>query len=276
MTEQDESSTSDSSAASFSGFSSSILSGESSDDTSNSDSSSQIEPEKFDGYMSADATPDSLEITRGIDIADKPKPLSPMFGNLVDSVDSFPSSSKLNQLKPSGSHEKDSRSSINSSSFVIDGNYKESGATVPSDFWARTLDHKGSTSDSLIILPYRNSVEAMVGSCLVHHHFCSTHQMFCKHAALMKQMHPTSLFLVLQKIRKVKSLQMGKIYQKTIVFLQTSAILPLPIIKGIKELVTLSQHQLPMYLDPGQPQVFVHQMVQEEKHLNLMSVSHHL
>lgn len=149
VTEQDESSTSDSSAASFSGFSSSILSGESSDDTSNSDSSSQIEPEKFDGYMSADATPDSLEITRGIDIADQPKPLSPMFGNLVDSVDSFPSSSKLNQLKPSGSHEKDSRSSINSSSFVIDGNYKESGATVPSDFWARTLDHKGSTSDSL-------------------------------------------------------------------------------------------------------------------------------
>ncbi|CAK9325561.1 unnamed protein product [Citrullus colocynthis] len=149
VTEQDESSTSDSSAASFSGFSSSILSGESSDDTSNSDSSSQIEPEKFDGYMSADATPDSLEITRGIVIADQPKPLSPMFGNLVDSVDSFPSSSKLNQLKPSGSHEKDSRSSINSSSFVIDGNYKESGATVPSDFWARTLDHKGSTSDSL-------------------------------------------------------------------------------------------------------------------------------
>lgn len=149
MTEQDhyESSTSDSSAASFSGFSSSVISSESSDDTSTSDSSSQIEPEKSDGYMSTDATLDSLEITRGIDIANQTKPLSPMFGNLVDSVDSFPSS--MNQLKPSGSHGKDSRSSINSSSFVTDGDHKDSGATVPSDFWARTLDHKGSTSHSL-------------------------------------------------------------------------------------------------------------------------------
>ncbi|KAG6591695.1 Ubiquitin carboxyl-terminal hydrolase 16, partial [Cucurbita argyrosperma subsp. sororia] len=151
VTEQDhyESFTSDSSASSFSGFSSSIISSESSDDTSTSDSSSQIEPEKFDGYISADAIPDSLETTRGIDIVDQPKPLSPMFGNLVGSVDSFPSSGKLNQLKPSGSHGKDSRSSINSSSFVIDGNHRVSGATVSSDFWARTLDHKGPTSDSL-------------------------------------------------------------------------------------------------------------------------------
>lgn len=151
MTEQDhyESSTSDSSTTSFSGFSTSNIGSESSDDTSTSDSSSQVEPDKFDGYMSADATPDSLEITRGIDVADQTKPLSPMFGNLVDSVDSFPSSSKLNQLKPSGSHGKDSRSSINSSSFVINGNHKDSDATVSSDFWARTIAHKGSTSDSL-------------------------------------------------------------------------------------------------------------------------------
>lgn len=151
MTEQDhyESSTSDSSIASFSGFSTSNISGESSDDTSTSDGSSQIEPEKFDGYMSADGTPDSLEITRGIDIADQTKPLSPKFGNLVDSVDSFLPSSKLNQLKSSGSHGKDSRSSLNSSSFVINGNHKDSGSTVSSDFWARTLDHRGSTRDSL-------------------------------------------------------------------------------------------------------------------------------
>ncbi|XP_023524046.1 ubiquitin carboxyl-terminal hydrolase 16-like [Cucurbita pepo subsp. pepo] len=136
VTEQDhyESCTSDSSTASFSGFSTTNISSESSDDTSTSDSSSQIEPEKFDGCMSADATPDRHEITRGIDIPDPTKPLSPMFGNLVDSVDRFPSSCKLNQLKPS---------------FVNNGNHKDSGPAASSDFWVRTLDRKGSTTDSL-------------------------------------------------------------------------------------------------------------------------------
>ncbi|KAJ9146516.1 hypothetical protein P3X46_028771 [Hevea brasiliensis] len=145
------SSTSESLGTSFSGFSTSSVGGESSDDVSfgESISSNDVSINKSissneprsDGQISSDTVPDVLE--SGLKKVDHAEPLSPKFASLIDSVDSFNKFSKLNKsISRSNDGETQCAStditglSINT---MHDGSITQPGK-VSSGFWDRNLD----------------------------------------------------------------------------------------------------------------------------------------
>ncbi|XP_068313355.1 ubiquitin carboxyl-terminal hydrolase 16-like isoform X2 [Pyrus communis] len=145
--------TSDSAATSFSGFSTSASSTESSDDVSVSGSVSSFEPDRSDGQPSANDAFDIQQIPFNVNNIDQSKPSSPKFASLVDSVDGFAKLSKLNQVKPSINDEENVQRS-NFSSGLNDSGMSEcpvaESCTPSSDFWGNTLDSIGSKSDAQV------------------------------------------------------------------------------------------------------------------------------
>ncbi|XP_031280673.1 ubiquitin carboxyl-terminal hydrolase 16-like [Pistacia vera] len=141
------SSTSEYSDSSFSGFSASHTSSESSDDVSVCESISSNESEKLDGPLSAGISVDMLETVSSVKNLDQTKPLSPKFASLVDSVDNYTNLNKLSKIKPGCSREGQCTSTSSSGSRISrmhEGSNAES-CTVSSGFWGRTLE---STMDA--------------------------------------------------------------------------------------------------------------------------------
>lgn len=145
-------STSKSSSTSFSGFSTSTdraepsdnvsvstTSSELSDDVSVSESINSYDPEKSDGHKSDDsAMPETISSMN----THQTEPFSPEFTGLVDSVNSFTGSSKLNQIKSSCS-DVETQSKSSSSGLSIKSCNERSVAqpsTASSGFWEGTLD----------------------------------------------------------------------------------------------------------------------------------------
>lgn len=142
-------SASESSSASFSGFSSSPACSESSDDVSVCESISSSEPDKLDGSSSADATLEALWSSSGVNNVDQTNPSSPKFARLVDSVDKFSKLSKLNQTKPDQSGESQCRATT--SGLGISGTCEGSIAedcTLSSGFWGKALESVPYTNDA--------------------------------------------------------------------------------------------------------------------------------
>ncbi|GAV66824.1 UCH domain-containing protein/zf-MYND domain-containing protein [Cephalotus follicularis] len=125
-------SASECSSTSFSGFSTSPSSGESSDDNSVCESISSNEIGRSDGPLAADISLDMLDPPSNVNDVDRTKPLSPKFASLVDSVDDF-KLNKLNQIKPGIYGTTTSSSGLASSAF-------ESTSSMSSGFWGRTLE----------------------------------------------------------------------------------------------------------------------------------------
>ncbi|XP_022732824.1 ubiquitin carboxyl-terminal hydrolase 16-like [Durio zibethinus] len=141
---------SESSSASFSGFSSSAAGSESSDEVSVCESISSNEPDKLDRSASADGKLDTLSTASGVNNVDQTNPSSPKFARLVDSVDKVSKLNKLNQMKPDQSGKSQCRAT-NSSGFGISGTCEGSiaeGGMLSSGFWGRTLESVASTIDA--------------------------------------------------------------------------------------------------------------------------------
>ncbi|XWS23974.1 hypothetical protein CRYUN_Cryun28dG0061600 [Craigia yunnanensis] len=142
-------SASESSSASFSGFSSSAAGSESSDDVSVCESISSNEPDKLDRSSSADGNIDTFWTASGVNNVDQTNPSSPKFARLVDSVDKFSKLNKLNQTKPDQSGESQCRAT-SSSGLGMSGRFEGSlaeGGTLSSGFWGRTVESVASTND---------------------------------------------------------------------------------------------------------------------------------
>lgn len=137
------SSASESSSASFSGFSSAAGS-ESSDDVSVCESVSSNEHDKLDGFSSADVNLDTFW-TSVVNNVDQTNPSSPKFVRLVDSVDGI---SKLNHTKPNQSGESQCRATGSSGLDVSDMSEHSNAeaSRFSSDFRGRTLKSVPSTS----------------------------------------------------------------------------------------------------------------------------------
>ena len=137
---------SEASADSFSGFSGSTTSGEVSDDSSVGESSN--ESGGSDVNVSVDNPLNVLETT-SVDNMNQVKKLSPKFASLVDSVGVHSKSSKLDKVKPDRSEGE----SVSTSSSGLGNSHSKGGSNaencaVSSDFWGRTIDSIGSTSNS--------------------------------------------------------------------------------------------------------------------------------
>ncbi|XP_075648566.1 ubiquitin carboxyl-terminal hydrolase 16-like [Castanea sativa] len=141
-------SVSEASSDSFSGFSGSTTSGDVSDDASVGESSNESGGSDVDA--SVDNSLDVLETT-SVDNMNQIKKLSPKFASLVDSVGVHNKSSKLDKIKPDrseGEHQSVSTSSSGLGNSHSQGGSNAENCAVSSDFWGRTLDSIGSTSDS--------------------------------------------------------------------------------------------------------------------------------
>lgn len=145
------SSISESLDTSFSGFSTSPIGSESSDDVSVggsmssngvsvNDSISSNESEGSDIQISSDAAPDVVE--SGLKKVDHTKPLSPKFVRLINSVDSFNKFSKLNSSKSLSNDGESQCASTDipgpSSNTIHDGSITRPGKVSPG-FWDRSL-----------------------------------------------------------------------------------------------------------------------------------------
>ncbi|KAF5739781.1 ubiquitin carboxyl-terminal hydrolase 16 isoform X2 [Tripterygium wilfordii] len=135
--------TSESSSTSFSGFSATSSSNESSDDLSVSENVSLNENEGSTGYLSA-------ETSHAIKV-DQTEFLSSNFTNLVESVDSFNKLGKLNNNK-SSSGNRGSPHASNKSSVLSQTPTSENSNAKPSKisagFWGRALDTNRSPSQA--------------------------------------------------------------------------------------------------------------------------------
>ncbi|XVE55596.1 hypothetical protein DITRI_Ditri03aG0171700 [Diplodiscus trichospermus] len=138
-------SASESSSASFSGFSSSAAGCESSDDVSVCESISSNESDKLDRSSFADGNLDTFWTASGVDNVDQTKPSSPKFARLVDAVDKF---SKLNQIKPQSG---ENQCRVTSSSGLgISGTCEgliAEGGKLSSGFWGRAMESVASTKE---------------------------------------------------------------------------------------------------------------------------------
>uniref|UniRef100_A0A2P2L7B9 Ubiquitin carboxyl-terminal hydrolase 16-like n=1 Tax=Rhizophora mucronata TaxID=61149 RepID=A0A2P2L7B9_RHIMU len=139
----------ESSGSSFSGFSTSTLRDESSDDVSVSDSISSNEPEGPDGQICSDTAP-GIQASILHDV-DQTKPSSPNFARLVDSVDSFSTFSKLSQISSHDNCGKSwcatSNSSFQSTNAVFRGSTTSTGK-ASSACCRRALDSAVSSNDA--------------------------------------------------------------------------------------------------------------------------------
>ncbi|GAY41504.1 hypothetical protein CUMW_059960, partial [Citrus unshiu] len=141
----------ESSDASFSGFSASHTSSESSDDVSVCESIISNESEKLDGPLSADITLDMLDNALNVKKLEERKPLSPKFAKLVDSVDNFTKLNRFCETKPgcSGDLQCTPANSLGLGASHMNVNAERS--TVSSSFWGRTLEPKmDSCSDAAL------------------------------------------------------------------------------------------------------------------------------
>ncbi|KAK8572416.1 hypothetical protein V6N13_048014 [Hibiscus sabdariffa] len=143
-------SASESSRASFSGFSSSSGESESSGDVSVCESISSNEPDKLDGSFSADANLDTFLTTSVVNKLDQTNPSSPKFVRLVDSVDKISKINKLNQTKTvqSGENQCRATSSLGSGSSDMGEDSIVEGSRLSSGSWDRTLESVPSTNDA--------------------------------------------------------------------------------------------------------------------------------
>uniref|UniRef100_A0A2P2L7B7 ubiquitinyl hydrolase 1 n=1 Tax=Rhizophora mucronata TaxID=61149 RepID=A0A2P2L7B7_RHIMU len=132
----------------FSGFSTSAVSGESSDDVSVNESILSNEFEGPDGQISSGTGP-GIQAS-SLDNVDRTKPSSPKFARLVDSIDSFSTFSKLSQISFHDSRGEiqcaTSSSSCQSPDATFRGSTTSPSSKASSDFWGRALDSTLSKS----------------------------------------------------------------------------------------------------------------------------------
>ncbi|KAK8681689.1 hypothetical protein V6N13_054091 [Hibiscus sabdariffa] len=143
-------SASESSTASFSGFSTSSGESETSGDVSVCESISSNEPDKLDSSFSADANLVTFFTSSIVNNLDQTNPSSPKFVRLVDSVDKFSKKNKLNQTKPVQSGESQCRATSSSGSGgsdMCEGSIDEN-PRLSSGSWDRTLESIPYTHDA--------------------------------------------------------------------------------------------------------------------------------
>ncbi|XP_012067985.1 ubiquitin carboxyl-terminal hydrolase 17 isoform X2 [Jatropha curcas] len=133
-----DSSSSESSSTSFSGFSTSPTGGESSDNVSVGESISSNEPEGLDRTTALDTAPNVLEPV--LNKAEETEPVSPKFASLADSVDSFNkcSESNISRCNDGEMQHVPTGCSSQSISAMRKGSNTQS-SKVSSGFWDRTL-----------------------------------------------------------------------------------------------------------------------------------------
>ena len=135
------------SSNSFSGFSTSNIASESSDDSSVCESIISNEHERTEEHIFAEPTLDNSDATSkdnsmGVAIASSPK-----FASLVDAADGVSSMNKLNQVRPGFS--KESKLTSNGSSRLSMGKGPIiEPSTVSSGFWDKTLDSRVIKDDA--------------------------------------------------------------------------------------------------------------------------------
>ncbi|KAK4276877.1 hypothetical protein QN277_014978 [Acacia crassicarpa] len=134
------------SSNSFSGFSSSAVASESSDEASVCESVISNEPGRSEGHTFTDPALDMHDANPSDNSMGMTMPSSPKFANLVDSVDGF--SIMHNQTKPSFSKEKGKLAKNGSSCLSIGKKVTIEPHTVSSGFWDNTLDSKGTKDDA--------------------------------------------------------------------------------------------------------------------------------
>ncbi|KAI9106565.1 hypothetical protein K1719_022093 [Acacia pycnantha] len=134
------------SSNSFSGFSSSAVASESSDEASVCESVISNEPERSERHTFADPALDMHDANPSDNSMGMTMPSSPKFANLVDSVDGF--SITRNQTRPSFSKEKGKLAKNGSSCLSIGKEVTIEPHTVSSGFWDNTLDSKRTKDDA--------------------------------------------------------------------------------------------------------------------------------
>ncbi|XP_054796903.1 ubiquitin carboxyl-terminal hydrolase 17 isoform X2 [Prosopis cineraria] len=136
------------SSNSFSGFSSSTVASESSDDASVCESVVSSEPERSEGHIFADPALDMHDANSSDNSMDMTMPSLPKFANSVDAIDGFSSMRNLNQTRPSFSKEKGKLAKNGSSCLSVGQEVTIEHHTVSSGFWDKTLDSEGTNGDA--------------------------------------------------------------------------------------------------------------------------------
>ncbi|GMI77257.1 ubiquitin-specific protease 16 [Hibiscus trionum] len=157
-------SASESSTASFSGFSASVSGSESSDDVSLCESISSNEPYKIDTSSSVDDSKlDTFWTASGVNNVDQTNLSSPKFSKLVDSVDKVSKLNSLRQMKLDQGGEIQCRAASSSGSSISD---MPEGSiyyvpTLSSGFWGRTLESVASTNEAFQSNPKEDGISAL-------------------------------------------------------------------------------------------------------------------
>ncbi|KAK8597078.1 hypothetical protein V6N13_001708 [Hibiscus sabdariffa] len=158
-------SASESSSASFSGFSASVSGSESSDDISACESISSNEPHKNDTSSSADDSKlDMLWTASAVNNVDQANLSSPKFAKLVDSVDKVSELNSLHQMKHDQGGEIQGRAASSSGSSISDmpeGSISDA-RTSSSVFWGRTLESVAPTNEAFQSNPKEDGISASV------------------------------------------------------------------------------------------------------------------
>lgn len=132
------------SSNSFSGFSASTNSGDSSDDSSVCESIISNEHDRSEGHVSVVHTLDLTDKTTIDSKVDAAMSSSPKFASLLDSVDGSSTVHKLNHVAPGSSNEERKLASNGAL-----GSSKGKGAKIePSGFWDKALDSRGIKDDT--------------------------------------------------------------------------------------------------------------------------------
>ncbi|XP_028777759.1 ubiquitin carboxyl-terminal hydrolase 16 isoform X2 [Neltuma alba] len=136
------------SSHSFSGFSSSAVASESSDDASVCESVVSNEPERSEGHIFADPALDMHDAHSSDNSMDMTMPSSPKFANLVDSIDGLSVMHNFNQTRPSFSKEEGKLAKNGSACLSMGKEVTIEPHTVSSGFWDKTLHSKGTRDDA--------------------------------------------------------------------------------------------------------------------------------
>ncbi|KAI4307483.1 hypothetical protein L6164_030663 [Bauhinia variegata] len=140
-------SNSESSCDSFSGFSASNTSSESSDDASVCESIISNEHERSEKHTFVSPTLHMLDTTSGDNSVGITVPSSPKFAALLDSVDGFSTMDNFNQIR-SGFIEESKLASNGTSGLRTCKGAMNEHCMVSSSFWDKALDLRGSTGDA--------------------------------------------------------------------------------------------------------------------------------
>uniref|UniRef100_A0A5B7AGH3 ubiquitinyl hydrolase 1 n=1 Tax=Davidia involucrata TaxID=16924 RepID=A0A5B7AGH3_DAVIN len=148
------------------GFSACTTSRESSVDVAVNRVRSSHHPERLDVHQSTNIVPDKLE-TIYANSMDQTRTPSSEYPTLVNSVDNFTSSGKLNQIKPDLTDGDTQCGSTSSSGWTVDGSNESSisePSTPSSGFWDGTIDSNRSRDDVLDDSALSSSNEAGDGN----------------------------------------------------------------------------------------------------------------